>query len=142
MEVRRRKKGLARSSGLYPCLGEHMAMYRINRGNDSCLYTDDMIYSPDVPVIKDDEGDLLDKPYLLSIITAPAVNAGVVVRNEPQHIDQIAPFMMRRMEKVLALALVRGHKNLILGAWGCGVFQNDPKDVAAYFRSASERRQV
>lgn len=38
------------------------------------IYTDAMIYSPDVPFFKDDNGHLLDKPFLTSIITSPVVN--------------------------------------------------------------------
>ena len=41
--------------------------------------------------------------------------------------------MLGRMEKVLALALVHGHEVLVLGAWGCGVFGNDPALVAGWF---------
>jgi uncharacterized protein (TIGR02452 family) len=42
------------------------------------MYTDYAIYSPDVPVIRADDGTLLAEPYLCSFITCPAVNAKVV----------------------------------------------------------------
>ncbi len=41
--------------------------------------------------------------------------------------------MIDRIEKVLALAVVNGHDVLVLGAWGCGVFGNDPAQVARGF---------
>lgn len=41
--------------------------------------------------------------------------------------------MLGRTEKVLSLAVVHGHRSLVLGAWGCGVFKNDPADVAQWF---------
>ena len=41
--------------------------------------------------------------------------------------------MRSRIEKLLALAVVRGYETLILGAWGCGVFRNEPDSVAAWF---------
>jgi uncharacterized protein (TIGR02452 family) len=46
-----------------------------------------------------------------------------------------------RAEKVLAVAAAHGHRCLVLGAWGCGVFRNDPRDVANAFSLAlaSER---
>jgi uncharacterized protein (TIGR02452 family) len=69
----------------------------------------------------------------LSFLTAPAVNAGVVKRNEPENIPHIGSVMVSRIEKVLALAFLHKHKTLILGAWGCGVFQNDPQQIAQYF---------
>jgi uncharacterized protein (TIGR02452 family) len=127
------EESIARSSGLYESITHHMSFYQTNRALDTCLYTDAMIYSPDVPVWKDDDGNALDNYYKLSIITSPAVNAGAVTRNEPNNIIHLAPVMLRRMEKVLAVSLLHGHKTLVLGAWGCGVFQNDPEDVAGYF---------
>jgi uncharacterized protein (TIGR02452 family) len=92
-----------------------------------------MIYSPRVPVIRDDDGVLLDEPYCASFLTAPAVNAGTVRRNEPHNVDKIAPTNIERMEKLLSVAVVHGHDTLILGAWGCGVSRNDPADVARWF---------
>lgn len=35
---------------------------------------------------------------------------------------------------MLAVAAENGHKNLILGAWGCGAFGNKPDDVSGYFK--------
>jgi uncharacterized protein (TIGR02452 family) len=34
---------------------------------------------------------------------------------------------------VLALAAAQGYRRLVLGAWGCGVFRNDPQQVAGVF---------
>lgn len=127
------EESLARASGLYACIAPLQEMYEANRRFPSCLYTDCMIYSPDVPVFRDDEDRLLDKPYLVSFVTAPAVNAGAIARNERHHLDRIEPTMLARMERLLTLALVRGHDTLILGAWGCGVFRNDPAAVAEWF---------
>lgn len=32
------------------------------------------------------------------------------------------------------MAALHGYRGLVLGAWGCGVFQNDPAQVAEAFR--------
>jgi uncharacterized protein (TIGR02452 family) len=40
---------------------------------------------------------------------------------------------MQRAGKVLALAGRHQCEALVLGAWGCGVFQNDPATVALVF---------
>ena len=87
-----------------------------------------------MPIIKDEAGEPLDAPTLASMITAPAVNTGVVLRQEPANIEWIEPVLKRRMEMVLALCLKHNHKTLVLGAWGCGVFQNDPAVVAGMFK--------
>ncbi len=101
---------------------------------ESCFYTDTMIYSPKVPVFRKDKGELLPKPVLCNFITSPAVNAGVVKRQEPEKAHEILGAMDLRMDKMLSLALQQGNEVLILGAWGCGVFKNDPEDIAGLFR--------
>lgn len=127
------EESLARSSALYPCIAQMQPMYQTNRATRGCLYTDHMIYSPAVPVFRDDDGALLNTFFTASFLTAPAVNAGVVLRQEKHNIAQIEPVMMSRLEKVLSVALVKGYRHLVMGAWGCGVFQNDPAAVAGWF---------
>jgi len=128
--ARAQEECLARSSGLYACIGPVREMYDHNRSVGTCLYSDYMIYSPRVPVFRDDEGTLLEVPCLASFITAPAVNAGAVKGDDVRRIEQT---MRRRAEKVLLVAHHHGHRALVLGAWGCGVFRNDPAAVAGYF---------
>jgi uncharacterized protein (TIGR02452 family) len=41
--------------------------------------------------------------------------------------------MLARIEMLLALAVEHQHESLVLGAWGCGVFANDPEQVAGWF---------
>jgi uncharacterized protein (TIGR02452 family) len=127
---------IARASGLYPCLLKAGEYYTYHRQLNTCLYSDHMIYSPDVPIIKDEEGNMLDAPACIAIITSPAVNAGVIKRNEVGNIDQIIPVMKVRIEKLLGLCLHYQHRTLVLGAWGCGVFQNEPEDIAQLFLEA------
>ncbi|NVM29554.1 MAG: TIGR02452 family protein [Candidatus Helarchaeota archaeon] len=127
------EESLARATGMYPCISQMNAYYSSNKKYKSALYTDNMIYSPNVPVLRDDRDELLDAPVFTSIITAPAVNAKVVRNREPQNTPRIKPTMMRRIEKILSLAIIYNHKILILGAWGCGVFKNNPSQVAEYF---------
>lgn len=127
------EESLARASGMYAALQRYPEMYDANRACDTCLYLDHMIYSPQVPVFRDDEDQLLDRPYLASFLSAPAVNRGAVEKNEPENLHRIEPTMLARTEKLLALAVVHGHDTLVLGAWGCGVFRNDPAAVATWF---------
>ncbi|MEK4053504.1 TIGR02452 family protein [Paenibacillus sp. FSL F4-0087] len=127
------EESLARATGLYPCIAQMNEMYDYNRKQRSCLYSDYMIYSPAVPVIRDDEDRLLDKCYLTSFVTAPAVNAGVVREREDADNRQIESVMKGRIRYILDVAALHGHQTIVLGAYGCGVFRNDPVDVAKYF---------
>jgi uncharacterized protein (TIGR02452 family) len=127
------EESLARASGLYACISPLQEMYDANRRCPTCLYTDHLIYSPDVPVFRDGDDALLAEPWALSFITAPAVNAGVVRSRELDNVPQIEPVMLARIENVLAVAAHHGHDAVVLGAWGCGVFANDPEAVAGWF---------
>ena len=48
--------------------------------------------------------------------------------------------MQERVERVLGVAALHGHEVLVLGAWGCGVFRNDPGQIAELFRVALASR--
>lgn len=131
------EESLARSSGLYPCLTQFAEMYSFNSQPDSTgLYSDHLIYSPAVPVLRRDDGQWLPQPLLFDIITAPAVNAGALARNNPELLPQLVPTMQRRIQLVLAAAARHGVEALVLGAWGCGVFANDPAQIAQLFAEA------
>lgn len=134
------EESIARATGLYPCLLQAPDYYSTNRANKSCFYTNYMIYSPSVPILKDEEGNYLEELLTTAIITAPAVNTGVVKRREHRKTAKIEKVMRRRIEKVLAIAAEHGHQTIVLGAWGCGVFQNDPKHIARYFREVIEEK--
>ncbi|MBK8562905.1 MAG: TIGR02452 family protein [Saprospiraceae bacterium] len=134
------EESIARSSGLYPCQLGATAYYEANRHTKSCFYTDYMIYSPSVPILKKDDGTTVDELMTAAIITAPAVNTGVIKHREANRLHEIETVMKRRMEKVLAIAVAHGHKTIILGAWGCGVFQNDPAEIAKYFKDIIDTR--
>ena len=127
------EESLARASALYVCLLNHMAYYDANRHSRSLLYTDHMIVSPQVPVFRDAADQLLEEPWEVTIITAPAPNAGAIAKEQPEAIHQIETVFRRRVEQVLSAAVVFGQTALVLGAWGCGVFRNDPKMVARLF---------
>lgn len=132
------EESIARSTGLYNCQMNAWEYYEVNRNTKSCIYTDYMIYSPNVPILKNEEGVNLNQLNLVSIITAPAVNFGVVKNREPEKVSQVEGVMKRRIAKVLAICLEHGHRHIVLGAWGCGVFQNDPNDVARWFKEVIE----
>ena len=134
--ARAQEEELCRCSGLYSCIERMTDYYEVNRANRSALYTDHMIYSRSVPFFRTAEkAPLLDVPYLASVITAPAPNAGAILRNTPEVTSQIAEVFSRRWRNVLLVAAKHEHRTLVLGAWGCGAFRNDP-EVAA--RTASE----
>jgi len=132
---RAQEESLARSSGLYACIADQ-PMYAYNQAHRSPVYSDWLLYSPRVPVFREDDGTLLARPYPCAFITAPAVNAKVILARDPSRRGELRGIMERRVDRVLAAAAHHGHATLVLGAWGCGAFGNDPQDIAAAFRDA------
>ncbi|CCK25707.1 hypothetical protein BN159_1328 [Streptomyces davaonensis JCM 4913] len=129
------EEALCRASALYTCLVGIRDFYDHHRTHRDPFYTDRVIHSPSVPVFRDDRGRLLDSPHTVGFLTAPAPNAGVIRRTTPQRAADIPAALATRAERVLEVAAVHGYRRLVLGAWGCGVFQNDPAQVAGAFRT-------
>jgi uncharacterized protein (TIGR02452 family) len=99
-----------------------------------------MIYTPNVPIFRAEHtSKLLEAPWLLSIITAAAPNAGCA-RNYKISEEDIQKCFIERAERVLQVAIKNGHDSIILGAWGCGVFKNDSKAVSKIFKDLLETK--
>jgi len=132
------EESIARSSALYPCLTKHFdAFFVPNRLAQSGAYTHDIIYSPKVPVIRGDEGQLLTPWYQADFLTCAAPNLGVLRQRHAkgQEAEQIANESLKeRIARILHLFAKNGAVDLVLGAWGCGVFKNSPETVASLFR--------
>lgn len=122
---------LCRSSALYQTLNDD-PMYREHRKRKQPDSTDWAIYSPDTPVFRTDEGTALENPWLLSFITCAAPYAPAI--GQPQSGD----LLQKRIHRVLKIAQSYGYTALVLGAWGCGAFENDPHRTASDFRQALE----
>jgi len=129
------EEDLCRCSGLYACLKRKPQFYNENILIDDSFYTDGIIYSPKVPFFRNEYNLFLEEPFELSIVSAPAPNLRAIqAAMEPQDLtDVLYEIICRRAKKVLQVAALEGHKNIILGAWGCGAFGNDPKQVATIF---------
>jgi uncharacterized protein (TIGR02452 family) len=128
------EEALCRASALYACLLRAREFYDHHRAHRDPFYTDRVIHSPAVPVFRDDRGRLLDEPYPAGFLTAAAPNAGVVLRTAPERAPDLPRALAVRAERVLETAAAHGYRRLVLGAWGCGVFRNDPVQVAEAFR--------
>jgi uncharacterized protein (TIGR02452 family) len=129
------EESLARSSALHASLLRAPEYYEGHRWSSSCLYSDAMILSPRCPIFRNDDGHLLEQPHAVTFITSAAPNAGAIRKNTPAETRLIPETFHRRSEYVLALAAWHGAESLVLGAWGCGVFRNDPDIVAEAFAS-------
>jgi len=127
------EESLCRSSALFATLRGD-PMYRAHRRQDNphessaCI-----IRSPGLPVFRNDDGSPVVEPWIANFLTCAAPFAPRV--GQPRSHE----LLDQRIDRLLALANAFGHHSLVLGAWGCGAFQNDPSVVARLFRKHLER---
>ncbi len=127
--ARAQEEVLCRSSALFATLRGD-PMYDAHRLRPLPDSTDWAILSPDVPVFRSDDGTPLDAHWPLSVITCAAPYAPGV--GQPRAGD----LLQQRIARVLAIARTHGYTALVLGAWGCGAFGNDPCRTARDFHDA------
>lgn len=142
---------LCRCSTLYPCLNTPSNweyFYDLNRAIRNPLHTDKIIYTPGVVICKTDDLVPLSDDQLVSvdIITCAAPN----LRGKPSNryndegTDQkveisdevLYAVHVKRAKHILDVAKQNGVDILVLGAFGCGAFKNNPQIVARAYRDA------
>ena len=138
---------LCRVSTLYPCLADQKmraSFYTPHRKNGNALHNDDIIYTPNVLVIKDDDHNLLSEPFSVDIISCAAPNLRERPSNQYNTGDtikvqisdnELLALHEKRARKIFSSAIANGVEILILGAFGCGAFQNDPHIVAQAYKN-------
>ena len=128
---------LCRCSTLYPVLttsANQKNFYRMHRVRHDPLHTDACIYSPDIRVIKSDiakPARLEEKHWLtVDVLTCSAPKLNVIEIEDEKLFD----IHVRRGRHLMKIAAHHGLDVLILGAFGCGAFKNEPKIVAGAYK--------
>lgn len=126
------EESVARGSGLFAVETKHTGLYIQKDRVRAPLYSHDMIYAPKVPVFRDREERPLREMFHAGMIVACAPNKSCARGKQREACDRV---LVQRAGYVLALAAEMKHRNVVLGAWGCGVFGNDPAVLAEAFAS-------
>lgn len=124
---RAQEESLCRSSALYATLLDD-PMYEAHARRPDPDSTDWAILSPDVPIFRTDVGTPLDQPWFASFVTSAAPYAPRI--GQPAAGD----LLDARIRRLLEIARAYRYTALVLGAWGCGAFHNDPDRTARDFR--------
>ena len=137
--ARAQEESLCRCSNLYQCLTEKELIrdyYEFHRNRHNTLYTDALIYTPDVAIIKSDTNIPERLPESqwkkVDVITCAAPNLSAF--RSQISVEELYHIHLCRGGKILSAAAANGVEVIVLGAFGCGAFGNDPKIVAgAYY---------
>lgn len=143
---------LCRCSGLYFCLNTPEmwnGFYTPHRNAHDPVHNDDIIYTPEIIVFKTDERvpKLMEEKdwYSVNVITCAAPNLRIYPGNSYNTGDGNKKAVMndrdllvlheKRFRRILNIAVVEGNDTIILGAFGCGAFENKPEVVARASRN-------
>lgn len=126
------EEDLCRQSTLLLALeGEDSSWYyEYNRSLHTRKGSDAVIIIPEVEIFKDADYNYLDHTTVVSVITcaAPILDLGISYDK-----GKYRKMMYHRIEGILVAAAVNGYKRLVLGAFGCGAFNNDAAIVSDIF---------
>lgn len=144
------EESLCRCSTLYPTLDQRFlwdAYYGKNRLAKNVLHSDACIWSPNIVICKTDESipqrmDSMDW-VTVNVISCAAPN----LRQNPDNFfnpeggkpvclssDELIDLHKQRARHIMHIAAANHTDVLILGAFGCGAFENDPDTVADAYR--------
>lgn len=146
------EEALCRCSTLFPTLDRRFLWqqyYDVNRAAKNPLYSDTCIYSPGVIICKTDDNHpqrlLQDQFVTIDVISCAAPN----LRSKPSNyhnpspgnpvkitLQQLYEIQFSRARHILHIAAFNKIDIIVLGAFGCGAFENDPDTVAAAWRRA------
>lgn len=132
--ARAQEEALCGDSDLYNVLALFTNTYykdNIQMGTNKGLYHSRVLYLPNIVFVKDGVQTMCD------VITCAAPNWNEARRNGVTKEENTAA-LRERIETILKSAADQKVKTLLLGAYGCGVFGQDPYEVSSIFKEESK----
>jgi uncharacterized protein (TIGR02452 family) len=113
------------------------------------LAFDELIYSHQATFIKSADYSTI-WPMEADVITIAAPNLNKkhftgegrdMYDSEVESPAEYLKVMTNKISAMLSIAAYNGCKNIILGAWGCGAFKNDPTVVSGLFKEGLKEKR-
>lgn len=142
---------LCRTSTLYPCIYRRTlrdTFYKHHKDLNDPKATDSLVYTPGIKIIKTDEDfpERLPKDKWIDVdvitIAAPDlrtksnIHAAIVGGGTHMNDAELFGYHVKRAIHMLTCAASMGAEALVLGAFGCGAFENNPEVVARAYKVA------
>jgi len=103
------------------------------------LEFDKGIYTPEVRVVKDNQSNLLEKSFVVSCLAVAALHKPKLNTDGTYKRFVDEKMMQKKIDMIFKVAYKHNHKNLVLGALGCGVFENPPEIISKMFKKSIEK---
>lgn len=148
--ARAQEEQLCRCSALYACLAsdrdDARAFYVEQSLTHAKLAIDHVLVSPLVPFFRAEDFGFLPEPFSVTVLTCAAPNLGWLRATPPggrvpaTGLGDVAGALHRRARRIVDVTCALDVDAVVLGAWGCGAFGNDPEIVSAAFADALTAR--
>lgn len=130
--ARAQEEDISLHSTFYFQVKDNDEFYKMKHNN--YLYSDNALYTKNSLVLTDINNNELQEYKKLSFITVASPNLSAFKQNDKQiNEDLLYDVYERRLRGILNFAEKEGHKEIVLGPWGCGVFGLDPERTATIF---------
>lgn len=137
------EEAICRNSFLYPELCKYKKEYYIKniQDNNNYFYSPSVIYAHNVKVIRDEhENNFFADVRFVDFASVAAPNVAEMKRQHLQLDEKrIEEDILKKVIYTLRIFKQNAIRYLILGAFGCGVFGNDPQMVAKVFKEVLQR---
>lgn len=87
-----------------------------------------VLFTPKVTVIKDEKHEMLEHPFDVSMVTVSALRKPVLENGV--YFEDDFNLMQRKIESIFKIGISKKVDCLVLGALGCGVYNNPPEEVS------------
>lgn len=126
------EEDIALTSTWYFQVKDNKDYYQLPQNN--LMYSEKILYLSNSLLLSDEYYQKI-YPQKVSFIGCAAPNlSGMKDSGIEIHEARIYEVLERRIAAILNFAEYHGHKDLILGAWGCGVFGLSPEKVSLIFK--------
>ena len=111
------------------CLFRRSNYFQTLTDNFYPLVDDEVVYSPEITVYADSEGEVLETVYT----TAAIVGAAPRLMKGAKYTAKEYNTVQQLIDNIFKVLIANGKTNIVLGAIGCGVFNNPSNIVAKIF---------
>lgn len=128
------EEDLCRCSGWWRCANAIPAFHAAHRAAEPLFHAPLIASFTGVPFFRGDAGPL-PAVVTATVVAAAAPDARTLTLSGRADAD-LLPHLRERVRNQLAVFRALGVRRLVLAAFGCGSYGNDPRDVALTYRAA------
>ena len=128
------EESICHATNLYNELFHNYSWYTVHEKTmNHGMYQDESILSENITIMRKNYEDIQSETVTVDVLTCAAPNKSPIIRYKKYLCEECDAAMIKRIDYVLNMMCYKPYDAIILGAYGCGVFHNDPELVSKTF---------